>query len=72
MTQAQKRYIKELLKNNKTADALNFCKNLGDKPTILLGYYTRIMKGRVLNLLTESEQKAYLIEINEAIEEWVC
>lgn len=72
MTQAQKLHIRQLLKNNQTDDALNFCKDLDDKPAILSGYYERIMKGRVLNMLTESEKDAYLIEINEAMEEWLC
>ena len=72
LTQAQKLHIRQLIKNNQTADALNFCKDLDDKPAILSGYYERIMKGRVLNMLTESEHDAYLIEINEAIEELIA
>ena len=72
LTQAQKLHIRQLIKNNQTADALNFCKDLDDKPAILSGYYERIMKGRVLNMLTESEEHAYLTEINEAIEELVA
>lgn len=72
LTQAQKLHIRQLIKNNQTADALNFCKDLDDKPAILSGYYERIMKGRALNMLTESEHDAYLIEINEAFEELIA
>ncbi len=75
LMEAEKLHIKQLLNKNQTADALILCKDLGDKAAILLGYYTRIMKGNVLGLLTETEQTAYLAEINlefnTAIGEWL-
>lgn len=71
-THSAKLNIKELLNTNQTAEAINLCKDTDDKSAILSGYYTRIMKGKELGLLTEAEQKAYLDEINKAIEEWLC
>lgn len=71
LTEAEKLHIRQLLNSHLTAEALTLCKKLGDKPAILSGYYTRIMKGRILNLLTESEQKAYIVEINGVIKEWL-
>lgn len=68
LTEAEKLHIRQLLNSHQTAEALNLCKDLGDKPAILSGYYTRIMKGKILGLLTESEQKGYLDEINGGIE----
>ena len=72
LTEAEKLNIRQSIQTNQTDNALNLCKDLGDQPVILLGYYTRIMKGRELNMLTESEKDAYLTEINEAIEKLIA
>jgi hypothetical protein len=71
-TNSAKLHIKELLNTQQTAEAINLCKDVDDKSAIISGYYTRIIKGKELGLLTESEQEVYFAEINEAVVAWLC
>ncbi len=68
LTDTEKRHIKELLNSNQIDEALQLCKGLGDKSAILLGFYSQIVKESKAGLLTHSEEKGHLKEINKGIE----
>lgn len=69
LTDTEKLHIKELLNSNQIAEALHHCKGLGDKLTVLLGFYSQISKESKAGLLTYTEEKVHLKEINKGIED---
>jgi Effector-associated domain 11 len=71
LTDTEKLQIKELLNPNQIAEALHYCKGLGDKTAVLLGLYTQILKESKAGLLTYTEEKVHLKEIIKGIEELI-
>ena len=72
LTDTEKLHIKELLNSNQIAEALQLCKGLDDKSAILLGLYTQMVKESKAGLLSHTDVKARLKEINNGIEELIA
>jgi hypothetical protein len=71
LTDTEMLQIKELLNSNQIAEALHYCKGLGDKLAVLLGLYTQILKESKAGLLYYTEEKVHLKEIIKGIEELI-
>lgn len=71
LSEAEKAHVAQLILHNKTKEALHFCKGFGYAFTALSSAYVETLRNDKLGLMTESDKKQAINDINDAIRDLI-
>lgn len=71
LSEAEKAHVAQLILQNKTKEALHFCKDFGYAFTALSNTYVQTLRNDNLRLMTEDDKKQAIADINDAIRDLI-
>ena len=71
LSETEKAHVAQLILQNKTKEALHFCKGFGYAFTALSSAYVETLRNDKLGLMTEADKKQAINDINDAIRDLI-